>query len=166
MQILLKAIRWTSLISFPVFLLSIPNSPALAGDIGVCANSLIVDGVSKSAAATACSDAIKPVELASCVADIRVNTNIKGDNALQACYRVRRPDELATCVVNLSSGLAAEKSTMALDNCRRSLLPERYAECTLDLTSVAQIPSEEAMQSCITAEYFPSQVAPETETTE
>jgi hypothetical protein len=162
MQILLKAIRWTSLISFPVFLLTIPNSPALAGDIGICANSLIIDGVSKSAAAAACSDALEPTDLASCVADIKASTAIKGDDALQACYRVRRPDELASCVVDLSGGLAAEKSTMALDNCRRSLLPEHYAECTLDLTSAAQIPSEEAMKSCITAEYFPSQVAPET----
>jgi hypothetical protein len=162
MKILVKAIRWTSLISLPVFLLGIPNSPALAGDIGTCANSLIIDGVSKSAAGIACSDALEPTDLSSCVADIKANTNIKGDDALQACYRVRRPDELASCVVDLSSGLAAEKSTMALDNCRRSLLPEHYAECTLDLTSVAQIPSEEAMKSCITAEYFPSQVAPET----
>lgn len=162
MKILVKAIGWTSLISLPIFLLGIPNSPAWAGDIGTCANSLIIDGVSKSGASIACSDALKPIDLSSCVTDIKANTNIKGDDALQACYRVRRPDELATCVVNLSSSLAAEKSTMALDNCRRSLLPERYAECTLDLTSVAQIPSEEAMKSCITAEFNPSQVAPET----
>ncbi|BAZ43474.1 hypothetical protein NIES4102_04750 [Chondrocystis sp. NIES-4102] len=162
MKILAKAIRWTSLISFPVFLLTIPNHAALAGDIGSCAESLIVDGVSKSAAAIACADALQPNDLSSCVADIKESTNIKGEDALQACYRVRRPDELANCVIDLSSGLAAEKSTMALDNCRRSLLPDRYAECTLDLTETAQIPPEEAMKSCIAAEFYPSKQDPET----
>ena len=51
MQIIVKAIRWASLVSLPVFWLTIPNSPALAGSIGSCADSLITDGVAQSAAA-------------------------------------------------------------------------------------------------------------------
>lgn len=163
MQILLKAVRWTSLVSFPLFLLATPNSPALAGSIGNCANSLISDGVAKSSAASACSDALQPNDLATCVTDITVaDNNIKGDEALQACYRVRRPDELASCVTTISSGLAVgkEKSAMALDSCRRSLLPEHYAECTLDIASVAQISGEEAMKSCLAAEINPGKVSP------
>ncbi|MGD1918719.1 MAG: hypothetical protein ACFCAD_07410, partial [Pleurocapsa sp.] len=70
MKILVKTIRWASLISLPVFLVTVPASPSIAGDIGSCANSLLANGVEKSAAAAACSDALKPNELASCVGAI------------------------------------------------------------------------------------------------
>jgi hypothetical protein len=161
MQILLRAVRWASLISFPLFVLAVPNS-AVAGNIGICADSLISSGVDKSDAATACSDAVEPTDLAACVDQIKVGTSIKGNEALQACYRVRRPDELASCVTTISDGKDPAKSAMALDSCRRSLLPERHAECTLDLTTIAKISSEEAMKSCIAAELTPSEVAPKT----
>lgn len=162
MKILVKAIRWTSLVSLPTFLLAIPSSPAMAGSIGTCASSLISNGVAKSAAASACSDALKPSDLASCVVTIAGNSDIKGDDALQSCYRVRRPDELASCVTTISSGLEKAKSMMALDSCRRSLLPTRYAECTVDLAGISQISNEEAMKSCIAAEFNPGEVAPNT----
>ena len=160
MQTLLKAVRWTSLISFPVFLLATPN-PSVAGSIGSCADSLISSGVDQSAAAAACSDAYKPNDLASCVDQI-IATDVEGNEALQACYRVRRPDELASCVTTISSNLEPGKSNMALDSCQRSLLPERHAECTLDLTGIAEISSEQAMQSCLAAEITPGEVAPAT----
>ena len=162
MKIVVKAIRWTSLISFPAFLLAVPISPSMAGSIGSCANSLMTNGVEKSAAAAACSDALKPDDLASCVATIESGTDIKGNDALQSCYRVRRPDELAVCVTTVSSNLEKEKSMMALDSCRRSLLPKRHAECTVDLAGISQISSEEAIKSCIAAEFNPNEVAPET----
>ena len=162
MKILFKAIRWTSLVSLPTFLLAIPNSPAMAGSIGSCADSLIVNGIEKSAAAAACSDGLKPGDLASCVGAITAGTDIKGNDALQSCYRVRRPDELASCVTTVSNGLEKDKSMMALDSCRRSLLPVRYAECTVDLAGISQISSEEAMKSCIAAEFNPGEVAPDT----
>ena len=184
MQILLKVVRWTSLVSFPLFLLTTPNSSAWAGSIGSCAESLISSGVDKSAATTACSDASKPQDLAACVVQIETATNLKGNNALQSCYRVRRPDELASCVTTISSDLEPgksnassdsepgkpavnsdlelEKSAMILDSCRRSLLPVRHAECTLDLASIAEIEIEEALESCIAAELTPGEVAPET----
>lgn len=162
MQTLLKAIRWTSLISFPVFLFATPNSSALAGSIGSCADDLISSGVSELAAASACSDAYKPGELATCVGSITA-IDIKGNEALQACYRVRRPDELASCVTTISSNLEPGKSAMALDSCKRSLLPKRHAECTLDLAGIDKISSEEAMKSCLAAEINPGDVAPATE---
>ena len=164
MKILVKAIGWTSLISFPTFLLTIPNPPAIAGSVGFdsCAESLIGSGITKSAATGACAAALKPNDLGSCVEDIKTTTNITGDNALQACYRVRRPEELASCVTDISTNFDQGKSTMALDNCRRSLLPKRYAECTVDLANTAKISSEEAMTSCIAAEFKPSKLASET----
>lgn len=161
MQILLKAVSWTSLVSVPIFLLMTPNSSALAGSIGTCADSLILSGVEKSPAAIACSDALEPEDLAACVEEIRTGSDVKGNDALQACYRVRRADELASCVTTISAGLETG-AAIALDTCRRSLLPERHAECTLDLASIANISGEEAMKSCIAAEITPGQVAPET----
>ena len=162
MQILIKTFRWAGLVSLPVFLVTIPN-PSIAQNIGIgsCADSLIADGVTNSAAAAACSDALEPRVLASCVADIIGDTDIEGNAALQACYRVRRPDELASCVTTISSNLESGP-IMALDTCRRSLLPIRHAECTLDLASIPDISSEEAMESCIAAEFSPSEVDPAT----
>ena len=119
------------------------------------------NGVEKLSATAACFDALKPSDLASCVGTIEAATDIKGNDALQSCYRVRRPDELASCVTTVSDGLEKEKSMMALDNCRRSLLPTRYAECTVDLAGIAKISSEDAMKSCIAAEFNPSEIAPE-----
>ena len=162
MKILVKAIRWTSIVSLPTFLLAIPNSPAIAGNIGSCADSLITNGVNKSAAAAACSDALQPTDLASCVETIAAGTDIKGNDALQSCYRVRRPDELASCVTTINGSLEMAKSMMVLDSCRRSLLPIRHAECTVDLVSISQISDEEAMKSCIAAEFNPGEVAPNT----
>ena len=161
MQILVKTFRWASLVSLPIFWLTIPKSPAMAANIGSCADSLIADGVAESAAAAACSDAIEPTVLSSCVEDISSDTGIEGDAALQACYRVRRPDELASCVATISSNLESE-SMMALDTCRRSLLPLRHAECTVDLAGITNISNEEAMESCIAAEFRPSEIDPAT----
>jgi len=100
--------------------------------------------------------------LATCVDQI-IATDVEGNDALQACYRVRRTDELASCVTTISSNLEPGKSGMALDSCQRSLLPERHAECTLDLAYISEISSEEAMTSCLAAEITPSDVAPATE---
>ena len=160
MQILHKVIRWTNLVSLPAFFWIVPNSSAFAGNIGSCADSLISSGVAKSAAAIACSDALQPTDLAACVEDITIDTDVKGLEALNACYRVRRPDELASCVTTIDRDLEVA-STMALDSCRRSLLPVRHAECTVDLVNFAEISGEEAMKSCIAAELTPSEIAPE-----
>ncbi|MEL6437726.1 MAG: hypothetical protein AAFQ80_00520 [Cyanobacteria bacterium J06621_8] len=163
MKIFLKVARWTGLVSLPVFLLTTPKSPAWAGSIGSCTSSLISAGVAQSSATAACSDALKPKDLAACVTEINAETDIKGIDALQSCYRVRRPDDLASCVVDISSELEPDNSAMVLESCQLSLLPLRYAECTIDLASVADITGEEAIASCIAAEITPGQVRPETE---
>ena len=161
MEMLVKTIRWTGLVSLPAMLLTIaiPHAPAVA-NVGSCAISLIDNGVSQEAAAAACSDALEPETLSSCVITIQEGTEIEAENALQACYRVRRPQELAICVTDISGNLGEAQPNTALDNCRRSLLPIHYAECTLGLQASLEISSTEAMETCISAEYFPSEVAP------
>lgn len=160
MEILGTVIRWTGLVSLPIFLLTVPNSSAVAGTIGGCAESLISSGVGKLPATTACSDAADPIGLADCVAEIESETGLEGNDVLQSCYRVRRPQDLASCVSTISSELELDRSPVALDTCRRSLLPKRHAECTLDLASVGEVEVEEAMESCIAAQITPSEVAP------
>lgn len=163
MKIPLKVIRWTSLVSFPVFLLTAPNSSALASKIATCTESLISTGLGKSPAAVACADALKPQDIEDCVVQITTKTSIKANNALQSCYRVRRPDELSSCVTSISSinnELGPDISAMALNTCRRSLLPKRQAECTLNLVTIAEISSEEAIESCIAAQLTPGKLPP------
>lgn len=160
---LVKTIRVTTLASLPavLFTVAVPNRPAIAVDFGGCANSLINGGVSAEQAANACSDALEPLALSACVADIQTGTGIEAEAALQACYRVRRPEDLASCVVDLSGNLGEAKPTEALDNCRRSLLPTRYAECTLGLQSaIPDLSGAKAMETCITAEFSPGEVSP------
>ncbi len=161
---LVKTIRLTATASLPtvLFTMTISQRPAIAGLIGNCVNDLIDSGVVSEQAAAACSDVLEPTELSSCVGDIQNGANIKAQDALQACYRVRRPQDLARCTIDLSGNLGESKPTMALDYCRRSLLPTRYAECTLDLQDTAELSSMKAMETCITAEFFPSTIAPET----
>jgi hypothetical protein len=164
MQVLLKIIRVTAAIALPTVLLTmtVGQSRAIAQDIGSCANQLIDSGVAEEQAALACSDVVEPTELSTCVADITASTELKASDVVQACYRVRRPDELASCTIDITANLGESKPVEALDNCRRSLLPTRYAECTLDLQAIAGLPPTKAMETCISAEIFPSTIAPTT----
>lgn len=169
---LVKTIRLTVAASLPTVLLTmtISQRPASANSIGSCVDSLINSGIAQEQAGAACSDVFKPKELSSCVRKIQDQTNIKAQDALQACYRVRRPQDLASCTIDLTKlaetpdkpAETPDKSAEALDNCRRSLLPKRYAECTLALQNNAELSSMTAMETCITAETFPSTIAPET----
>ena len=175
---LVKTIRLIAAASLPTVLLTmtIPQRPASASSIGSCVNNLIASGVAKEQAGAACSDVLYPKELSSCVGKIQQETNIKALDALQACYRVRRPKDLASCTIDLTrptetlnkqteasdKSAAAPDNLEALDNCRRSLLPKRYAECTLGLQNNAGLSSMKAMESCITAEFFPSTIGPTT----
>ena len=174
---LVKTIRLIASVSFPTVLLTmtISQRPASASSIGRCVNDLIDSGVAREQAGAACSDVLYPKELSSCVGKIQNRTNIKAQDALQACYRVRRPQDLASCTIDLAQPAetpnkppeASDKSAAAIDNvaalnnCRRSLLPKRYAECTLGLQNNAGLSSMKAMETCITAEFFPSTLSPE-----
>lgn len=160
---LIKTIRLTALVSFPtaLFTVTLTQTPAIARSIGSCVNDLIDSGVARESAAAGCSDVLEPTELSSCVIDIQDATNIKAQDALQACYRVRRPEDLASCTIDISSNLGQAKPITALENCRRSLLPAHYAECTLALQEAAELSSMKAMETCITAEFFPSTIAPQ-----
>jgi hypothetical protein len=155
-----RAISLSTLAFLPTFLLAIttPNPFAMAADFDTCASSLINSGIAKEKSAAACADALEPGELSACVNNIRDETALAAEDTLKACYRVRRPEDLASCVVSINSQAGGSEITaLALDNCRRSLLPTRYAECVVGLnSSIADLGVSKAMESCISAEDFPS----------
>jgi hypothetical protein len=162
-NILVKFIRLTTLVSLPAGLFTIMiNFPAAAG-FDACASSLIDSGIKVDQAATACADALEPKDLSACVEKIKNNTAIAGEEALQACYRVRRPAELASCVTSINDQAGGGENTkIALNNCRSSLLPERYADCVTGLQdAVPNLSRTKAMETCISAETFPSELFPE-----
>jgi hypothetical protein len=137
-------------------------SPGLAIDYnyGQCATDLLAVGLSAEAVATACAQALRPEEIASCVLDVVDTTELGAEAALTACSRDRRPLEVATCVVDIHEFLDVPNSAAVLNNCHRSILPVRYADCVIDTTLVAEIATTDSMALCIAAGYRPVDVAP------
>lgn len=158
-----KTARLISLASFPVLLLTVavPKN-AVASNFSACASSLLDSGISEDEAGIACADALEPRMLSGCVSEIQRETSVPGQEALAACYRVRRPDELSSCVVDIDNNLdSADVASVALDSCRRSLLPERFADCVVGLnSSLSELSGTEAIDTCISAEEFPTELFP------
>lgn len=163
------ASKTVSLVSIAVLLAEMSTlfiaSNALAVDddneFGICARELLKVGISEEQAAAACADALVPSDLSSCVQNISTETPIKSEDALRACYRVRRPVELADCMINIDTNVTLEESDslLALDSCRRSLLPERYSECVVGLSEgIENISLQTALETCITAEAYPTEL--------
>ena len=170
--------------------IAIPSRPASArNQFDVCASQLLRSGLSGEEAAIACAQALEPSQLSRCVLRIQ-DTTLSADAAVRACFRVRRPLELADCVVDInddalepyirrlsnlnqpadviedaeleaSTEVIEPIASLALDTCRRSLLPERHSECVVALSR--DIPDQspaDAMETCINAESFPPELYP------
>lgn len=139
-------------------LLSAPN--AIANDFASCTSSLIDAGLEGSAAAGACGKALHPTDLSSCTLDITRVADVGADQALVACQSDRRPTELATCVSDIHRGLEVADSTAVLNNCRRSVLPVRFADCVVGIANAAALTTADSLNQCIAAGYRPEDVAP------
>ncbi len=164
-NLLKKIFSLSALTSVPVvlFTLTVPSEPVAAQGFATCVRNLVGSGIAEDQAGTACADALVPKDLSACVQKVTKNTSLKAENTLQSCYRVRRPKDLASCVVKISSKADnAESDILALDNCRRSLLPDRYSECVVALNAnLTNISTAQAMETCISAEAFPRNLFPE-----
>ncbi|GAB4242177.1 MAG: hypothetical protein Kow00121_68100 [Elainellaceae cyanobacterium] len=130
-------------------------------DYQSCASGLLGAGISPEAAAEACSGALYPEDLASCVTRIDGGTAIEASNALSGCRRVRRPVDLASCVVDITN-IASEEAIgdVVLDFCRRSLLPLRFSACVVGLRDEIAYPTDEAMLDCIASSNRPREFLP------
>lgn len=116
-----------------------------------CAARLLALNISATAVSSACSTALNPRRLSTCVYDIQRRTNISAIDALPSCRQVRQPNELASCVVGISVNSQEETIPEVLDYCRRSLLPVKFAECVVGLRQEIDVPPTQAMDSCIDA---------------
>lgn len=125
-------------------------------DYESCAGDLLASGISSDVVALSCGSMFRPQELGTCVVKIAQNTPVDKMDALSNCRQVRRPLELATCVVNIHTLTKDPVIGEVLDGCRRSLLPERFANCVVGVSNPINapkfnIPPSEAMRSCIDA---------------
>jgi hypothetical protein len=127
-----------------------PVSARLDNGYRTCAAALRDSGIAEAQVAAACSAALRPTELATCVSEIEGQTTIAAPDALSGCRRVRRPLELSTCVANINPGEGAVAKAV-LDHCRRSLLPARFSECVVGLVAEINYNTNRAMRSCIAA---------------
>ena len=145
-------------LAVPMVLVSAPR--AIANDFESCTGSLLEADIEAVAAARACGQALHPVALSSCTVDIVTVTAVPAEQALLACQSDRRPAELATCVSDIHQSLEVANSTSVINNCRRSLLPTRYADCVVGVANTTELTLAESMSSCIAAGDRPVEVAP------
>lgn len=135
----------------------VPANPASAlipssrEDYRECAARLINAGIEASVAAPACASMLHPEDMARCVDRIDFNTDLNAADALVACRQVRRPLDLSDCVIDINYGTREPQLFSILDSCRRSLLPERFANCVVGLSSEIDLTSNQAMFVCIDA---------------
>ena len=119
-------------------------------DYDSCAEALAGAKIATGDAANACANALRPKDLGVCVTRITRN-NISGADALSVCRQVRRPVDAATCVVDIRTKAAQTALVDILDSCRRSLLPDRFGKCVVDLHRELKLPTKQAIDTCIDA---------------
>lgn len=133
----------------------------VGADYSICAGELLDREIASSQVAIACSQALIPADLSFCVTKINRLTTITAMDALSACTRVRRPVEMSTCVVDIynrtigsNPTVTANPANAILENCRRSLLPLKFADCVIGLSQQIDFRSNpnEALRTCIAAE--------------
>lgn len=129
-------------------------------DYELCAASLREAGVADADAAAACARALSPQDVARCVVQAKVGSALTANDFLAACRRVRRPVELATCFTRIRTADTTAAEGEVLENCRRSLLPERFSNCVVGLRANIQFSTAEALQTCIAAGDRPQNVLP------
>ena len=125
-----------------------------------CIDAVTETGITIEQATASCAGARFPEALGECVLDVAEDTGIGATDVLSGCERSRRPEEVASCTLGIHSALLEQPSVSALEHCSRSLLPERYGVCVVELSYKAQLPVDAALDRCIRAGYRPWTTAP------
>ncbi|NEO33416.1 MAG: hypothetical protein F6K36_23920 [Symploca sp. SIO3C6] len=152
----------TNLAIVGLLAIAIPSIPASAASnkFELCVLELDRANVPPEQAIKACAEAFVPEDLSECVLRIDLQTPTSGSDALEACKKVRRPVELARCVITINNRTQNPEVFSVLDHCRRSLLPLRFSECVIGLSSQSDFSTARTLETCIAAEDFPSQLFP------
>jgi hypothetical protein len=130
-------------------------------DYDRCARQLSQAKVATADIASACAQAVRPGDLGVCV-DRITRVNVSGADALSVCRNVRRPVEAATCVVDIRRRAAETALVDVLDSCRRSLLPDRFSECVVELSRNLKLATKQAIDTCIDASDRATDLVPTT----
>ncbi|MEO1592149.1 MAG: hypothetical protein AAFU71_12765 [Cyanobacteria bacterium J06632_22] len=125
-----------------------------------CTADLLDAGISRESATAACAASRYPSDLSGCAVEVSDATGIAAADALNVCERSRRPDEVANCTLNIHDSLLDAPSLSAHTFCGRSLLPERYGVCVVDLVGAAGLSVDESLTRCIRAGYRPWEIGP------
>jgi hypothetical protein len=152
------AIHFLVMVGLGLPLLGLPRV-AQANDFAGCTTRLMEAGLEAKVAASACSRSLHPAQVGDCVAQLS-GLEAKPEELLAACSQDRRPAELASCVTTIHDQLEVPSLSGLLDHCRRSVLPQRYADCVVGTVAAAQITTTESMALCIAASDRPVDVAP------
>lgn len=133
---------------------AIARQPAAArrNPFGVCTEELLDIGLDADTVAAACGRALLPDELSLCVVSIVEDAGIDASFALDNCFRVRRPDELAACALEIDETFLPKDPTAAVDSCRRSILPLRFADCVVGVGLGADLTIDAALENCLAAD--------------
>lgn len=162
-----KKVRWSvaQCVTASLAAVAVPIAPAnalfggSANPYEVCTRDLTRAQVSTTDAANACAQALRPKDLGDCV-DRIADEKISGADALSVCRQVRRPIEAGNCVVRIRRQASDTAIVDVLDSCRRSLLPERFAECVVGENRQLKISGKQAIDTCIDASDRPNDVLP------
>ena len=127
-------------------LLALPTPRTLAADYGGCAASLKAQGLSEATAAAACAGSLDPGAVSSCVGNLTGVTKLSARELLDSCRSVRRPGDFAACVGQIQG--PETNARAAVEGCRLSLLPDRYASCVLGLADGLKISRNQAIPVC------------------
>ncbi len=125
-----------------------------------CAAGMTEAGIFEAEAIAACASARYPEDLGACVVDVNEFTGLTAESALLICQRSRRPVEVANCTIDIHTRLLDSPSTKVLENCGRSLLPDRYGSCVIDIVDATEADVDEALTQCVRAGYRPWRIQP------
>ncbi len=129
-------------------------------DYDRCTERLLTLNVSVEEATSACARSLKPSDLSKCVVDVVDAGGVEAIAALGACRQVRRPVEMSSCVEDIRGKISEAVPGDVLENCRRSVLPERYANCVIGTTRAANYQPGQALSTCIDGVYLPRELDP------
>ncbi len=136
-------------------------SPASANsDFFGCTTGMMEAGIAEDSAIAACASSRVPDALGACVVDVSESTGLAASSALLMCERSRRPTEVASCTINIHDAFFDSPSTKVLENCGRSLLPDRYGTCVVDITDATEVAVDTALDQCIRAGFRPWRIEP------
>jgi hypothetical protein len=143
-----------------LIVISLPNLPANSytnNQYDICFKELTQSGFNPEQAGNACAQALNPKDLSWCVLAVTQKTEIVPEKVLDSCLRVRRPIEMARCVLKIQHEAIDPNVDLALETCRRSLIPKNYSECVVALSrNPNNLPAQEAMRVCIAAKDNPN----------